>query len=184
MIFSLSLSLSLALTLTRFLSHCMLFASPPWMNMVSWVSYFVKIRAFCVCMRTRYLKLLALIWSFSLFQNSPARRRLSLLYRSQLFLSSFSTFSVLCSLSTKLNNVYNYYRGGGEGDHKKGHKEGIRKQKRTIETGHTHAERLLARTNSLQTSEDGFLIERASACHDGTNTRTNDDGKRDVMEGS
>lgn len=48
---------------------------------------------------------------------------------------------------------------------------------------HTH-QRLFARTNSLQTSEDGFLVECASACQDGTNTRTNDDGKTDVMEGS
>lgn len=62
-------------------------------------------------------------------------------------------------------------------------RKGLENKKNNRNGIHTH-QRLFARTNSLQTSEDGFLVERASACQDGTNTRTNDDGKRDVMEGS
>lgn len=62
-------------------------------------------------------------------------------------------------------------------------RKGLENKKNNRNGAHT-LQRLFARTNSLQTSEDGFLVVRASACQDGTNTRTNDDGKRDVMEGS
>lgn len=63
-------------------------------------------------------------------------------------------------------------------------RKGLENKKNNRNGAHTRIRDCSRAANSLQTSEDGFLVVGASACQDGTNTRTNDDGTRDVMEGS